>query len=93
MVRLALQPIDTARGVFRTWYAATDGFTMPSSDKPPRGRFDPQLQHKKMPDYIEPADSQSCFSPYTTNTRDPAAAGFHTNPADRGRKPWFLPLG
>jgi len=64
------QPFDTARGVFRTWYAATDGFTMPSSDKPPRGRFDPQLQHKKMPDYIEPADSQSCFSPYTNyNTR------------------------
>jgi hypothetical protein len=69
MVRLAPATIRyRARGVFRTWYAATDGFTMPSSDKPPRGRFDPQLQHKKMPDYIEPADSQSCFSPYTNTT-------------------------
>ncbi|KWW39676.1 ToxR activated gene A lipoprotein (TagA) [Cupriavidus metallidurans] len=58
------QPFDTARGVFRTWYAATDGFTMRSSDKP-RGRIDPQFYGDK-----EPADSQSCFSPYTNyNTR------------------------
>jgi len=64
------QPFDTARGVFRTWYAATDGFTIRSSDKPLRGRIDPQFYHKEINDYKEPADSQSCFSPYTnSNTR------------------------
>lgn len=58
------QPFDTIRGVFRTWYAASDGFVLPHSDANLAGRNDPVSR----PLASEPPDSQSCHSPYTNVT-------------------------
>lgn len=58
------QPYDTIRGVFRTWYAAADGFVLPPSASGLAGRNDPVSVRF----VYDPPDSQSCHSPYTNVT-------------------------
>jgi len=67
------QAFDAVRGVFRTWYEATDNFSYAA---PLTGRMDPLEGGER-------ADSQSCFSPYTDYTTSRMQAWLDNSPTLR----------